>query len=386
MIKKARKLVKDDVYVRTFCHFCVKFEVMYSYQDIDRFVCEVFKKIGCLEKEAKQASEILLASEKRGIKSHGLVRLKEYVNLWRTGRLNANPVFKIIHETPSTALVDGDKALGLVTAPRAMDLAIDKAKSAGTGWVAVRNSYHFGIAGYYAMKALKHDMIGICMTNANPLVAPTYSKKPLLGTNPLAIAIPANHQPPYVADFATAPIARGKLDMMHEKQETVPEGLIQDYLGMPSAEPNILSCGGAIKTLGGEVEKGGHKGYCMAATVDIMTAVLSGANFGPTVVPTLGYLKMAEGMIDKGIGHFFGAIRIDAFQTAEEFKEQMDQWIETFRNAPPAEGYEKVLIPGDPERWAEEKAEKYGIEITDAALIVARNLSEEFSIPMFNCL
>ncbi|MFA8449352.1 MAG: Ldh family oxidoreductase [Bacteroidales bacterium] len=354
---------------------------MYQYKDLDRFNRAVFQKIGCSEVEAKQASEILLTSERRGIKSHGLVRLKEYVNLWKTKRLSENPRFTVVHETPSTALVDGGKALGLVTAPKAMQLAIDKAKVAGTGWVAVRNSYHFGIAGYYAMKALEHDMIGICMTNANPLVAPTFSQKPMLGTNPMAFAIPAGKQPPYVADFATAPVARGKLDMMHDKGENAPEGLVQDKIGEASVQADILSYGGAIKTLGGSMIRGGHKGYCLSATVDILTAVLSGANFGPTVVPTLGYLKMTEGMIDKGIGHFFGAMRIDAFQTAQEFKKQMDDWINTFRHATPVKGEAEVLIPGDPERLAELEADKYGIQLSQAAIDTAKMLANEFDIP-----
>lgn len=355
---------------------------MYQYSELDRFNRSLFQHIGCSEEEAKIASEVLLASETRGIKSHGLLRLKEYVNLWRTKRLAENPQFSIVHQTPSTALVDGGKALGLVTAPKAMDLAIEKAKLAGTGWVAVRNSYHYGIAGYYAMKALPHDMIGISMTNANPLVAPTYSQKPMLGTNPIAIAIPAGVEEDFIADFATAPVNRGKLEMMHTKGEEAPSGLVQDKGGHATTQANILSHGGAIKTLGGPVEKGGHKGYCMAAAVDIMAAVLSGANFGPTVVPTLGYLKMAEGMIDKGIGHFFGAIRIDAFQTAEEFKAQMDEWVRTFRAAPPVEGQECVMIPGDPERKYEQECRENGIPLTTSTVEVVAALAEEFNIPM----
>ncbi|MFA8299767.1 MAG: Ldh family oxidoreductase [Hyphomicrobiales bacterium] len=356
--------------------------MIYKYEELNRFNESIFRKMGYSEDEARIASEILLASETRGIKSHGLLRLKEYVNLWKTNRLNPNPKFKVINETLSTALVDGDKALGLITAPKAMDLCIEKAKNAGTGWVAVRNSYHFGIAGYYAMKALDHDMIGIAMTNANPLVAPTFSKKPLLGTNPIAIAIPSGKQTPFIADFATAPINRGKLDMLHAIGEQAPDGLIQDKQGNPTVKANILSDGGAILTLGGPTIKGGHKGYCMSASVDILTAVLSGANFGPTVVPTLGYLKMAEGMVDKGIGHFFGAIRIDAFQTAEEFKEQMDEWITTFRNAPPVDGEDKVLIPGDPEREYEAKCKNEGIPLTEATIKVVKELSENLNIDM----
>ncbi|HSZ72272.1 MAG TPA: Ldh family oxidoreductase, partial [Cytophagaceae bacterium] len=149
-------------------------------------------KIGCSEKDAELATKVLLSADVRGVDSHGVARLSGYVRLWENNRINANPNIKVVHETPSTAVVDGDGGLGLVVAPQAMAIAIKKAEVAGTGWVAVRHSNHYGIAGYHAMMALEKDMIGISMTNASPLVSPTFSLDRLLGTNPIAVAVPAD--------------------------------------------------------------------------------------------------------------------------------------------------------------------------------------------------
>jgi len=358
-----------------------KFSEMYPYKTLFDFTKSVFERIGLKEEEARQAADILMRAELRNISTHGLMRLPEYINLWKNRRITITPDYRVVHQTPSTALVDGGKGLGLVTAPKAMRLAIEKAKTAGTGWVAVRNSYHYGIAGYYAMMALKEDMIGISMTNANPLVAPTFGLHGMLGTNPIAVAIPTHRQPPFVADFATAPIARGKLDVMEEKGKTPPEGLLQDETGMPTTNPGILKRNGALLTLGGSLQTGGHKGFCLTAVVDILSAVLPGANFGPMVVPTLGYVKDKTGSEDKGIGHFFGAIRIDAFQTAEDFKAYMDSWIEAFRNAETIPGQEKVIIPGDPEREAEKINMEKGIALSVNTLYKLKRISEELEIP-----
>ncbi len=352
----------------------------FQYQPLFELTQNIFEKTGLKKEEARQAADILMKAELRNISTHGLMRMPEYINLWRTGRITTRPEYRVVRETPSTALVDGGKGLGLVTAPKAMKLAIEKAEKAGTGWVAVRNTYHYGIAGYYAMMALEHDMIGISMTNANPLVAPTFGLKGMLGTNPIAVAVPAKEEPPFVADFATAAVARGKLDVWEEQGREAPEGVLQDKEGKVTKRPSALKEGGALLTLGGEPEKGGHKGFCMTAIVDILTAVLPGANFGPTVVPTLGYVKDKTGAEDKGIGHFFGAIRIDAFQTTDEFKEYMDQWITTFRKAEPVPGQEKVIIPGDPERESEKEKLANGIELSPKTLKNLKKIAEELEV------
>ncbi len=327
----------------------------YDYTEVQELTNAIFEAMGCTAEDARQITSVLLRADLRGIKTHGLVRLKEYYRLYEMGKIQPRARIRLLHETPSTGLLDAGKGFGMIAGKQAMKMAIEKAKVAGTGWVSVRNSNHFGIAGAYSFMAVEEDMIGIAMTNANPLVAPTYSKKPMLGTNPLAVGVPAKQYPPFMADFATAPVARGKLDMWQLTKTPAPEGLLQDAEGLETDNPGILSLNGSIKTLGGKRDSGGHKGFCLSAIVDIFSAVLPGANFGPTVIPTLQYLTEANASgKDQGIGHFFGAIRVDAFQTKDAFLEQMDHWIETFRNGEPIDGKERIIIPGDPEREQEE--------------------------------
>lgn len=340
----------------------------FSFEQLRDFTTSFFVKIGCPPDHAKIIANVFMAAEMRNIPSHGLIRIIDYFQLWEARRINVTPSVKIVHESPSTAVVDGDGAIGMVAAYKSMEIAIEKAKTAGTGWVATKGSNHFGIAGYYSMMALEQDMIGIAMTNANPLVAPTFSISKLLGTNPIAVAIPTKNQPPYVADFATTPIARGKLEIAVKKGEKTLLGYVQDKDGMPTDDPNILRQGGAMLPLGGDREHGSHKGYCLGSIVDIFSAVFSGANFGPFVPPSVAYLPVLEESVGEGTGHFFGAMRIDAFQEAEAFKKKMDKWIETFRNAKPAEGFNKVLIPGDPERESEIEKKVKGIEMIPAVV------------------
>ncbi|HNU89695.1 MAG TPA: Ldh family oxidoreductase, partial [Ferruginibacter sp.] len=183
----------------------------FTYDQLFNFSKNIFLKIGCTDADATTAAQSLLSADLRGVDSHGVARLSGYIRLWEVQRVNAAPKISIVHETPSTAVIDGDRGLGLVVAPFAMQVAINKAKQVGTGWVSVRNSNHFGIAGCHAMMALENDMIGMSMTNASALVAPTFSKERMLGTNPIAVAIPAGVQPAFVADFATTTAANGKL-------------------------------------------------------------------------------------------------------------------------------------------------------------------------------
>jgi L-2-hydroxycarboxylate dehydrogenase (NAD+) len=233
------------------------------------FTSKIFQGIGCPEKDAFIAATALLSADLRGIDSHGVVRLTGYVRLWEAKRANPHPDIRIIHETDSTATLDGDAGFGLVVAPFAMQVAIEKAKVAGTGWVSVQNSNHFGIAAYHALKAVQQDMIGIAMTNASALVAPTFSVERLLGTNPICVAIPAGEEPPFVADFATSTAANGKLEILQRKNVPAPQGWIQDKYGKMSTNPHELKAGGALLPLGGDREHGSHKGYALGAIVDI---------------------------------------------------------------------------------------------------------------------
>lgn len=357
-------------------------EKIYSYQHLFNFTTQVFKHIGCPAEQAELAAEVLLSADLRGIDSHGVARLSGYVRLWEAKRVNAKPAIRIIHETPSTAVVDGDSGLGLVVAPFAMQVAIEKAKKVGTGWVSVQNSNHFGIAGYHAMMALEYEMIGMAMTNASPLVAPTFSTERLLGTNPICVSIPAGEEPAFVADLATTTAANGKLEILQRKNLEAPLGWIQDKEGNPSTNAHELKTGGALLPLGGDREHGSHKGYALGAVVDIFSAVLSGANYGPWVPPFPAYVPMPTGMPGKGIGHFFGAMRVDAFRPASDFKQHMDNWIRRFRSAKPVEGEEKVLIPGDPEREMEALRMKEGIPLLDAVVTDLEAVGTRFGVSL----
>jgi LDH2 family malate/lactate/ureidoglycolate dehydrogenase len=353
---------------------------VYSYEQLYSFTHAVFSAMGCSDKDATLATGVLLSADLRGIDSHGVARLSGYTRLWQAKRINTKPDIRIIHETPSTAVIDGDAGLGLVVAPFAMQVAIDKAKQVGTGWVSVQNSNHFGIAGYHAMMALNQDMIGMAMTNASALVAPTFSVEKMLGTNPIAVAIPAGEEPAFVADFATTTAANGKLEMLQRKNAEAPLGWVQDETGNASTDANILKKKGALLPLGSDREHGSHKGYALGSIVDIFSAVLSGASYGPWAPPFPAYVPMPENMPGKGLGHFFGAMRVDAFRPADDFKLHMDNWIRRFRSAKPAEGYEKVLIPGDPEREMELERKTTGIPLLDPVVEDLKNTGSIFGI------
>jgi LDH2 family malate/lactate/ureidoglycolate dehydrogenase len=355
-------------------------EQTFSYQRLFDFTRAIFQKIGCPDGHASTAARSLLSADLRGIDSHGVARLSGYVRLWEVKRVNANPDIRVIHETPSTAVVDGDSGLGLVVAPHAMQIAIEKAKQAGTGWVSVQNSNHFGIAAHHAMMALDHDMIGMAMTNASPLVAPTFSIDKMLGTNPICVVVPAGEQPAFVADLATTTAANGKLEILQRKNLPTPTGWVQDAQGNPSNDPHIVKKGGALLPLGGDREHGSNKGYALGGVVDIFSALLSGANYAPWVPPFPAYLPMPSQQPGKGIGHFFGAMRIDAFRPAEEFKWHMDQWINGFRSAKTIHADQKVLVPGDPEREMESERTQNGIPLLEQVADDLRSVGEKFQV------
>lgn len=356
-------------------------EQIFTYDALAGFTRSVFRAIGCSEVHAETATLALLSADLRGIDSHGVARLSGYVRLWEVNRVNAKPDIRIIHETPSTAVVDGDSGLGLVVAPFAMQLAIEKARHCGTGWVSVQNSNHFGIAAHHAMMALSEDMIGMAMTNASPLVAPTFSIDKMLGTNPICVAAPAGTEPPFVADLATTTAANGKLEILQRKNADTPDGWVQDKEGQPTNDANILKKGGALLPLGGDREHGSHKGYALGAIVDIFSALLSGANYAPWVPPFPAYVPMPARQPGKGIGHFLGAMRVDAFRPAADFKRDMDHWIQGFRNARPVPGQDKVLVPGDPEREYECLRRKEGIPLLEQVVTDLQSLAEKFKLP-----
>lgn len=361
-------------------HYLRYMDKTFTYDQLIGFSENIFKKIGCSEADAAIAAKVLISADLRGVDSHGVARLSGYVRLWEISRVNSTPSIKIVHETASTAVVDGDRGLGLVVAPYAMQVAIDKAKQVGSGWVSVQNSNHFGIAGYHAMMALPNEMIGIAMTNASALVAPTFSKQRMLGTNPIAVAIPAGTEQPFVADFATTTASNGKLEILQRKEQPAPVGWVQTKEGEASTNAGELKTGGSMLPLGGDREHGSHKGYMLGSIVDIFSGVLSGANYGPWVPPFPAYIPLPEYMPGNGIGHFLGAMRIDAFRPAADFKVNMDNWIREFKKAKTIDGVKSVIIPGEPETEMEKQRMQEGIPLVNSVAGDLEKLGEKYGV------
>lgn len=355
-------------------------EIVISSEALSQFTKAVFMKMGCNETDASTATSVLISADLRGIDSHGVARLSGYVRLWEAKRVNPNPNFIIERESPSTATLNADAALGLISGPYAMQIAIKKASSFGLGMVAVNNSNHFGIGAYHALLAVEQKMIGVCMTNASPLVAPVNSKERMLGTNPITFAIPAGKNPPFVSDMATSAAANGKLELLQRKNKPTPDGWLQDSEGKNTNDAYALKNGGALIPLGSDVDKGYHKGYCLGATVDILSGVLSGANYGPWVPPFVSFLPLASNPVGLGIGHIFMAINVDAFRPIDEFLDHMDRWINRFRSATPINKSNPVLIPGDPEVQVEKERKSKGIPLLDPVYQDLKQLSKKMHL------
>lgn len=356
--------------------------ITFTEEKLRSFTYDVFKKMGCSDEHATLATDVLVRSDLRGIDSHGVARLSGYYRLWEKNRINATPNIRVVHETPTTATVDGDAGLGLVVAPFAMKIAIEKAEKYGSGWVSVKNSNHFGIAGYHALMAVEKDMIGISMTNASPLVAPTYANERLLGTNPMCYAFPAGKYPAVVVDMATAAAANGKLEIAQRANSAIPDGWVQDKNGNKSINPNELKAGGSLLPLGSDKDHGSHKGYGLGATVDILSAVLSGANYGPWVPPFVAFLEPDPNPVGEGIGHFLGAMRVDGFRPAQDFKDHLDNWIERFKSAKTVDESKQVIIPGEPEYQFENERKIAGIPLIDVVVNDLNSLAEKIGVEL----
>lgn len=335
---------------------------------------------GVNENDAVQAADVLSKADLRGIDSHGVARLRTYVDMFKIGRLNPKPNIRIVREKKSVATVDGDSGLGLVVGPKANEIAMEKAAQFGSGWVSVCNTNHYGIASYYSLKAIERDMIGWSMTNSSRIVVPLFGAERRLGTNPIAIAFPGYVNPPIVIDLATSVVAFGKVEIAKWQNKAVPEGWIIDQLGKPSTSPEDVYAGGLLP-LGGTRELGGHKGYCLSAMVDILSCVLSGANWGPFAPPFALFEEAPKESVGKGIGHFFGAMEIDGFEDVDVFKKRIDHWIDVFRKTKPAPGFDAVLIPGDPEHQQEQLRKEQGIPVIDGVVRDLMDISSETGVP-----
>jgi L-2-hydroxycarboxylate dehydrogenase (NAD+) len=353
----------------------------HSAESLHAFSAGLFRLAGVPDEDAALAADVLLAADLRGIDSHGVARLRSYFEALRDGQVNPTPELRVVRETLTTATVDGDGGLGLVVGPRANEIAMEKALEAGSGWVAVRNTNHFGIAGYYALQALERDLIGWAMTNSTALVAPLFGLGGMLGTNPIAIAFPGDEEPPIVIDLATSTVAFGKVEIARRLGRPIPEGWAIDAEGRPATDPQAVYDGGALLPLGSTRELGGHKGYALGLLVDVLSGVLSGANWGP-FTPDFAIETVPAGRVGQGIGHFFGALRIDGFIDPDEFRRQVDHLVRTFRAAPPAPGTGGPLLPGDPEREAEAVRRRDGIPLIAPVAEDLRALSAETGVPL----
>lgn len=351
-------------------------------ESLRRFAERIFTRFGVPDPQAARAAEILTLADLRGIDSHGIARLRRYYELLETGLINPQPVFRITHRSATTATVDGDGGLGLVVGPWANRLAMDLALEHGAGWVAVRHSNHFGIAGAYVLEALEHDLIGWAMTNAGNLVAPFHGAERMLGTNPIAVAFPGHEEPPVVIDMSTAAVAYGKIQMARRKGVSIPLGWAIDATGEPTTSPEAMADGGALLPLGSDEAGQGHKGYCLGAMVDLLAGVLPGAGWGP-FAPHFAMLgaSLVAGR-GQGTGHFFGALRIDGFIDPASFRRRVDDWVRTLRATRPGPGTDGPLIPGDPERQAEAERRRNGIPLLQTVVADLRYISERTGIPL----
>ena len=342
----------------------------YPVERLREFSTRVFESFGVPPDDARLAADVLAAADLRGIDSHGVARLHAYYELLDAGMINPRPNLRVVRELPGTATVDGDNGLGLVVGAKANAIAMDKATAVGAGWVAIRNTNHFGIAAYYPLQALGRGLIGWAMTNSTKFVAPLWGAQRMLGTNPIAVAFPGREEPPVVIDLATSAVPYGKIEIALRAGKPIPEGWGIDRNGRPATQPEQVIDGGALLPLGGDREHGGHKGYCLAALVDILTGVLSGANWGP-FTPAFALrqgVEASDRKVGLGIGHFFGALRIDGFMDPDEFRGRMDEWVRVFRATKPAAGTPGVVIPGDPERKAEVERRVTGIPLGPAVV------------------
>ena len=300
---------------------------------LQALISRIFQKLGLPAADADLSADVLVRADLRGVDSHGVQNSVPYIYVpeLRKGAINPHPNVRVVHETPSTATMDGDSGMGMVVGAQAMNLAIEKAKAVGSGFVAVRNSNHYGMAGYYAMMALEHDMIGLSMTRARPSVVPLGGREPRLGTNPIAVAVPTNGEFPFVFDVATSTVAAQKVAIAAISGRQIPDGWIADREGRPSTDPKLPRDQRVLLPLGGGTrETGGHKGYGLAVIVDIFSGLLANA----------GWSMEMDGF---NCGHFFGVWRIDAFRPADEFRQHMDRMLAELRATPPAVGAEREI-------------------------------------------
>jgi len=344
-----------------------------------RFCEEALKKLGVPAGDARTTTDVLVTADLRGIESHGVARLGRYVAGLKKGFMRPTDQSRIIKETKATALVDGGQSLGQVVGRKGMDLAIKKARDTAVGVVAVRNSNHYGIAGYYSLMALEHNLVGVSTTNAGPLVVPTFGRTAILGTNPISLAAPALKEKAFVLDMATSTVPRGKVEVYNRLGKPMPHGWAVDETGRSSTDPkrvlNALAnrLGGGLLPLGGEGEDlGGHKGYGLALMVDVLSGVLSGAATG---------LQVYADEERPNVGHFFMALDPAAFRPLDEFRRDMDRLARELKDSPKAHGQDRIYVHGEKSFARMEKYRQEGIPLDPKVVENLKKIGADLGVP-----
>jgi len=361
-------------------------EIVYkSVSSLQNFIKISFQKIGVPVNEASICADILITSDLRGIQSHGIGRLKMYMERIEKGLIEIKNTSKIIKESPTTAVIDGNHGIGMVIGHHAMNLAVSKAKTFGLGAIAVRNSTHFGIDGYYPLMAVKNNMIGMSFTNARPAVAPTFSSEPVLGTNPIAFGAPTDEDFPFLFDAATSITQRGKIEVLDRQEKEAVGGWVIGENGNPITNPQqilkkLIAKKAALLSLGGISEDfGGHKGYGLSTIVEILSSSLqSGA-----------YLFALSGFDSQGqesrfrVGHFFLALNIEFFLPIEQFKKNVGELLRDLRSAKKYPGKNRIYTAGEKEYEMEKIRRKKGIPINSNLLSDLQYIDRQFGIGEF---
>ncbi len=354
-------------------------------ETLKRFMVDVFIHLGVSNKDASVCAEVLIASDLRGIESHGVGRLKMYYDRIKQGILFPITHMEVVKEGPTTAVIDGHHGMGHVIATRSMQMAIDKAKKHGMGSVAVRNSSHFGIAGYYALMGVDQGLIGMAFTNARPSVAPTFGIQPMLGTNPIAFGAPTDEEFPFLFDAATSITQRGKIEVLARAEKPTPEGWVIDRNGDTAIDTEAILDGVkkkefALLPLGGIGETlGGHKGYGLSVLVETLSAALQGGAF----------LQSLSGFDAEGsprphqLGHFFMAIDIDHFVPLDEFKTTAGNILRVLRTSAKAPGEERIYTAGEKEWLIEKEVRSKGVPVNPNLQKNLKVMQEELGLTQY---
>jgi len=354
---------------------------------VRRFIAAVLVALGVPVDDAEVAADVLITADLHGIESHGIGRLRYYYDRLKRGQHQPVTRFEVVREGPATALVDGHDGMGHVIGVRAMHLAIEKARACGTGSVAVRNSTHYGIAGYYPLMAVKSGMIGLTCTNARPAVAPTFSTHPMLGTNPIAFGAPTDETDrPFLFDAATSIVQRGTYEVLERKGLPGEEGWVVDSDGSAMTDPGevireLESSKAALLPLGGVGETmGGHKGYGLSAMVEILSAALQGGAF---LYGLIGFDENGRRQPYR-VGHFFLAVDIEHFVPLEEFRRTTGTILRQLRAAPRAPGCGRIYVAGEKEAESIRLVRERGIPIVPTLQKDLKFIREELALAEFH--